>query len=297
MKSCRQVVASVTSEISVLSGHWTKPRFSRVPKAKPLTNEEFLRCVCDYLPMDAVVWNLNGHGRCGSLAQVTGLEENHFYLFDGESILAASHAIEELALEEAKGSLLAVMQDFQHFEPHRERYWQLAATLDRVRVIGKGRRRPSHDHLKFITTRQRTLLKYWAVSYEGPRASVMLIGRQHNQAAEFEQKQFIGFYTFDAKLIASMRQNVEDILSARSPVMREFERLLTIDQAARETGLRFDRELRNVEAAFHKLRLNGNRYRPRDLAAAIERSLGRLRRFAGQLPARVGAEHKSDLND
>src|SRR5206468_11554281 len=107
--------------------------------------------------MDASVWNTDEQGRPCSCAVAGGLLENHFYLFDAEAILAASHAIEELALEEANGLLLATMQEFKYFEPHRERYWQLAATLEEARVIAKGKRPPRHGHLKFNATNHRTL--------------------------------------------------------------------------------------------------------------------------------------------
>ena len=64
---------------------------------KPLTNEHFLRHVRDYLPMDASVWNIDERGKPGSGAQASGLAEACVYHFDGEAVLAASHAIEEIA--------------------------------------------------------------------------------------------------------------------------------------------------------------------------------------------------------
>ena len=93
-----------------------------VLKKKPLSNEVFLRHVRDYLPMDASVWDTDDKGKPCSCALSAGMVENRFYRFDAEAFLAASHAIEELALEEACGFLLATMQEFRHFEPHRERY-------------------------------------------------------------------------------------------------------------------------------------------------------------------------------
>src|SRR5437879_13501270 len=115
--------------------------------------------------MDASVWNTDEKGKPCSCALSSGMMENHFYRFDAEAILAVSHAIEELALEEANGFLLATMQEFKNFEPHRERYWQLAATLEDARVIAKGRRLPRHVHLKFIATDATTLAPFWTVLY------------------------------------------------------------------------------------------------------------------------------------
>src|SRR6266545_2969031 len=148
--------------------------------------------------MDASVWNTDEKGRLTSCAIASGMVENHFYLFDAEAILAGSHAIEELALEEASGFLLATMQEFKNFEPHRERYWQLAATLEEARVIAKGKRPARHGHLKFSDTSDRTLAQFWTVLYLGRRRQALLVCRQANQAKAFEQRRFDGFYTFDS---------------------------------------------------------------------------------------------------
>ena len=56
-------------------------------KKKPLSNEDFLRHVRDYLPMDASVWNTDEKGKPSSCAIASGMLENHFYLFDAEAIL------------------------------------------------------------------------------------------------------------------------------------------------------------------------------------------------------------------
>src|SRR5256885_10325518 len=128
--------------------------------------------------MDASVWNTDQNGKPCSCAVSTGMVERHFYRFDAEAMLAASHAIEEVALEEADGFLLATMQEFKHFEPHRERYWQLAATLEEARVIAKGKRPPRHGHLKFFSINRRALEQYWTVLYQGHRRQAMVICRQ-----------------------------------------------------------------------------------------------------------------------
>src|SRR5207249_11388916 len=111
--------------------------------------------------MDASVWNTNEKGKPSSCAIATGMLENHFYLFDAEAILAASHAIEELALEQANGTLLATMQRFKQFEPHRERYWQVAPTLADVRLIAHGKQPPPHGHSKFTATNPHATPPFW----------------------------------------------------------------------------------------------------------------------------------------
>jgi len=260
-----------------------------VLKKKSLSNEVFLRHVRDYLPMDASVWNTDEKGKLTSCAIASGMVENHFYLFDAEAILAASHAIEELALEEANGFLLATMQEFKNFEPHRERYWQLAATLAEARVIARGKRLPRHGHLKFITTSHRTIAQFWTVLYQGRPHQAMLVCRQANQAKAFEQRRFEGFYTFNSGLIVRLRRDIEDILSGRAWQMREFERLHAIDRAAKQLGAEFNREHRAVEDAVRKLQIDGDRYQPRDFAADLARSLNRLKTVGNKLPGLMGA--------
>ena len=48
--------------------------------------------------MDASVWNTDEKGKPCSCAISLGMIENRFYLFDSEAVLAASRAIEELAV-------------------------------------------------------------------------------------------------------------------------------------------------------------------------------------------------------
>jgi len=258
-----------------------------VLKQKPLSNEEFLRRVRDYLPMDAAVWDTDERGEpcCGPVSGET--VENRLYVFDAEAVLSASHAIEEIALEEATGSLLATMQDFRHFAPHRERYWQLAATLDRVRVVARGRKRPPHGHLQFIPSGHETLRRFWTVLYEGAETHAMLICRQANEGDRFERRRFIGFYSFSAKLIAGVRRDLEQILAGKSSHMREFLRLMAIDQAAKRIDASFDREHKAVAAAIRKLKTDGDRYDSRRFAADLERSLNNLRELNAALPAQI----------
>ena len=257
-------------------------------KKKLLSNEVFLRHVRDYLPMEASVWNTDENGKPCSCAISSGMVENHFYLFDAEAILAVSHAIEELALEEANGFLLATMQEFKHFEPHRERYWQLAATIEEARVIAKGKRPPRHGHLKFFAMNRQTLAEFWTVLYQGHRRQAMLVCRQANGAKVFEQKRFDGFYTFNAGLIERVRREIEEILAGRALRMREFERLLAIDRAAKRLGAEFAREHRTVEEALRRIRTAGDRYEARHLAADLEKSLSRLKHLTDKLPGLVG---------
>jgi len=239
--------------------------------------------------MDASVWNTDEHGKPCSCAVAGGLLENHFYLFDAEAVLAASHAIEELALEEANGTLLATMQRFKHFEPHRERYWQLAATLADVRVIAHGKQPPRHGHLKFIATNHKSLGLFWTVLYQGHDRQATLVCRHTNTAKTFEEKRFEGCYTFNRELIARVRQDLEQILSGRAARVREFERLLAIDQAAKKLAAEFTREQKAVDSALRKLQTAGDHYPPRHFEAVVQKSLSRLKQLTDRLPDLIGA--------
>ena len=239
--------------------------------------------------MDASVWNTDEHGKPCSCAVAGGLLENHFYLFDAEAVLAASHAIEELALEEANGTLLATMQGFKHFEPHRERYWQLAATLADVRVLAHGKQPPRHGPLKFIAANHQALGPFWTVLYQGHRRQAMLVCRQTHAAKIFEEKRFEGCYTFDREWIARVRQGLEQILAGRASRMREFERLQAIDQAAKKLAAEFTREQKAVDSALRKLQTAGDHYPPRHFEAVVQKSLGRLKQLTDGLPDLIGA--------
>jgi hypothetical protein len=234
--------------------------------------------------MDATVWNTDEHGRPCSRAVTNGLLEDHFYLFDAEAILAASHAIEELALEEANGTLLATMQGFKHFEPHRERYWQLAATLAEVRVLAHGKQPSRHGHLKFIPAIPAVLRPFWAVLYQGKRRQALLVARQTNRANLFEEKRFEGCYTFNRELIARVRRDLDQLLAGRAERMAEFERLLAIDHAAKRLAAEFTREHKAVESALRKLHTAGQHYPPRHFEATVQQSLNRLKRLTDRLP-------------
>ena len=238
--------------------------------------------------MDASVWNTDEHGRPNSCAVTGGLLENHFYLFEAEALLAASHAIEELALEEANGTLLAAMQEFKHFEPHRERYWQLAATLADVRVVAHGKQPPRHGHLKFIATNHKALGSLWTVLYQGHRGQAMLVCRQTNRAKAFEEKRFEGCYTFDREWIARMRQDLDQILAGRAARLQEFERLIAIDQAAKKLAAEFTREHKAVDNALRKLRGAGDLHPTRHFEAVVQQSLNRLKQLTDRMPGLVG---------
>jgi hypothetical protein len=234
--------------------------------------------------MEAAVWETDAHGNpCGN-GLCGRLVENEFYLFDSEALQAVAHAVEDYALDEARGVLLAVIQDFAHFENNRERYWQLAATLEQVKVLGKGKTPRRHGHLQFCNTAESELNRFWTLLYSGPRNQVMLLCRQANEAEDFESKQFIGFYTFNRDLIAQVRREITDLMGGECPALREFTRMRTIDQAAKQLKGDFVEELEAVEQALRKLQTRGAKYQAKHFVSDLEKTIQRLQQWKVRIP-------------
>jgi hypothetical protein len=248
------------------------------------SNQEFLAGVRDYMHLGALVREPDAEGRPSRDAMLADLRENAFYLFDGEAMRAITHAVEDLALEEANGRLMAAFQDFSQFEPHRERYGQLAATIDQVEVIAASTVPRRVRRVAFTTDRRGACRPFWFVLYEGRRAHVLLIGRQMNSAREFEEKQFLGFYTFDPRVLQRVRRDVEDLRAGRGSTMREFARQHAIDHAAKQMQTEFALQTQALHQALRRLQLDGVRYRTRNFASDLEKGLSRLSQWKARLP-------------
>jgi hypothetical protein len=218
-----------------------------VPSNKPLANDDFLKRVRDYLPMDAAAWELDAAGKPVRKVPQDELKDNTFYGVDAEAMVAASHAIEDLALDEANGFLMASFQDIQNFESQRERYWQIAATIDEVQVIHGGTKPRRDGRVRFASMHGTALERYWVVLYQGRRAQALLLSRQTNAATAVEEKAFSGFYTFDARIIQSVRREVGLMLTKDQTQLSEYERLLAFAAAARLLQESFLREKARLE--------------------------------------------------
>ncbi len=246
--------------------------------------QEFLTGVRQYLSAYALVRETDAHGRPGRNALTTGLGENAFYLFDAEAVCAVGHAIEDMALEEADGTLLAAFQQFKNFEPHRERYLHLAATIERAEILATGTAPRGTRHLKFTKDAKSSLQDFRIVLYQGRHRQALMIGRQANQAAAFDDRQFTGFFTFNPRLIASVRQDVMDVVAGRAPLLREFTRLHALDQAAKQIKSEFAREKDAVDHAVARLLTDSRRYRAKNFASDLEKGLSRLHQWKTRLP-------------
>jgi hypothetical protein len=238
--------------------------------------------VDEYLPTDAAGIAVGASEQSEPVASVDLLNGNTFYLFSSDALLAASHAIEDLALDEANGSLLVVLQDFDNFNNDRERYALLAATIDGVEIVGCGRKPRHCGRVQFITADQNALKDFWVVLYQGRQTQALVMSRQTHRTNTFEDRTFVGFYTFDARLIARVRQDIECLLHGESPGLREYDRLREIDRTVKEVRLVLRQEQLALESTLNKLQFG--RVQLRALASCIDSIVHRLQSIKNMLP-------------
>ena len=250
---------------------------------KGLSNHEFLTGVREYLPSENGIYETDCSGNSLETIPFKHIEENTFYLFDSDALLAFTHTIEDHALEAANGSLIAAMQDAKQFEPQRERYWQLAATIDDVQVIANGKLPPRSGRLKFCNDGKALVKSFWMVLYQGRKSQAMLLCEQVNDSKIFDEKKFIGFYTFNSRIISQAREDFAELLSGGCPELRRFAELHKIDRAAKHLKVEFDREKKAMEIAIQKLQSH-EKYQPKHFLAELNKTLERLNRLQTHLP-------------
>ncbi len=216
------------------------------------------------------------------VSSVDLLNGNTFYLFSIDALLAASRAIEDLALDEANGNLLIVFQDFEYFTAERERYALLAATVDSLEVVGCGRKPRHCGRIRFISSNQSALKDFWVVLYQGVRAQALMMSRQVSCSEAFEDRTFVGFYTFDSRLIARVRRDIECLLRGESPELHEYDRMQKIDHLIKEVRAILYQEHTALQATLEKLQ--SGRVQPRALASRIDSIVERLQTIKTRLP-------------
>ena len=236
------------------------------------SNDAFTTRVREYLTMEATTRQLNGPEKGN--ANDTGLAENVFYEFDADSFLALWHAVEDMALEEAAGWLIASIQEFSWLESQRERYEQLALTLDHVEVIGTGPTPRRIPRVRFKTEKKGALKKYRSIVYQGPQVQVAFLAEQANDAKDFDARRFIGFYTFESRLVERLKAD---------PV-REFARQRAIHNADREIQRELAVQREALAKAVRRWRLDDDRSRTREFVSELEKGLSRLVEWKNKIP-------------
>jgi hypothetical protein len=160
--------------------------------------------------------------RLGDLVTIPDSDLHH--VMDSKAMLAISHAIEDIAGEERKGELIATFQDFHNFLPHKTRYISLAEDLDAVRVWGCGKVPQKCGKVDFIQADEAKLLKYWLVLFDSEHTRAVLLCKQVNKAAKFEDKKFLGFYSFNPYLVQSIRWRFNLLSCGLSKVIAHWEK-------------------------------------------------------------------------
>jgi hypothetical protein len=160
--------------------------------------------------------------RLGDLVTIPDSDLHH--VMDPEAILAISHAIEDIAGEIRQGELIATFQDFKNFLPNKKRYKSLAEDLDAVRVWGSGEVPKNCGKIDFVQTEDPKLRRYWLVLFDSEEARAVLLCKQVNRATAFEDKKFIGFYSFNPYLVQSIRWRFNLLSSGLSRVMSHWEK-------------------------------------------------------------------------
>lgn len=259
---------------------------------KGFSNQEFIGRVRECLPEENGIYETDASGNCLEPVRLSGLEENTFYLFDSDAALAFSHAVEDLALEDASGNLLAAMQNFAQFESNRERYGQLSATLEKVEVIACGKMPRRNGRMKFCRDANGLVKKFWMTLYEGKKSQAMFLGEQSNAAEVFDDKMFTGFYTFNPRIVAQTRDDMAESLAGRCPELRQFAQLHRIDRAAKHLKIEFAREKAAMDIAMGKLQGHGKKYQGKHFLSDLNKTLERLNRLQTHLPELVVEQQK-----
>ena len=244
----------------------------------------FLASIREYLPMDAVIRETDAKGNPGANALYGELAENTFYIFDADAMCAVGHAIEDLALEEANGQVMSAFQHFGNFETHRERYCQLAATVDRVQALAAGPKPRAVRRIQFIRDSKSAGKAFWMVSYEGHHRHALLVCRQMNRPEYFEDGKYTGFYTFDPHLVSRFRNDMIESAKGAGSDLREFGRLQALDHAAKQIQQVFANEKETLSAAFRKLMRSAGQYHADSFASDLDKGVSRLLQWKTRLP-------------
>lgn len=234
--------------------------------------------------MDAEVWDTVAEEERRPV--VPGeIQENTFYVFDDEALMAYSHAVEDIAFEEANGTMLTCCQDFKNFPPDLvERYSQLAATIDRVEVVGGGRAPRARGGLKFGSLARSALKEFRVSLFESRGANILFIAQEMASSRDGAGKKYIGFYSMSPEVVERLSKDILGARHGKNSGLSEFNRLQVIDRAAKQINIEFSREKDLVGAAIGKLQTNCQRYNVHNFTRDLQKSLDHLDQWKIRLP-------------
>lgn len=163
--------------------------------------------------------------RSESLSEIVVLPASDVtHLFNHEAMLAASHAIEDLARDTGCGELIATFQRIENFTAQRDRYLEIADEIDAVRVWAEGEPPGRTADIDFVPIFHPLLTRYWVVLFESPDVHAVLFCKQANDSQEFARKVFSGFYSFNPFLVRCIRRRFSLLAAGVDGVVDHFER-------------------------------------------------------------------------
>ncbi len=236
--------------------------------------------------MAAGIWEADSKGNPVGDGFSATLQENTFFHFDAEAVQALSHAIEELALEEASGSLAAAIQHFSDFDQFRERFWQLGATLEKVQVFGRGQPPRRHGHASFIKASD-SLGAFWIVLFQGRHSQVLLCCRQTNAARLIEERRYAGFYSLEPNVVEEAKQQLLKMAKGHLADLPMFSRVERMDQAGKELAKLLGRHQRTLSSGLEKLKVGSGQYHAVDFLSDLDNTLNELSQWKHRLPGLI----------
>jgi hypothetical protein len=130
------------------------------------------------------------------------------------------------------------------------------------------------------------------VLYEGQRFQAMLLCEQVNDAKKFDEKKFVGFYTFNPRIVAQAREDMTESLGGDCPGLKRFARLQQMDQAAKKIKVEFAREKEAIDIAIKKLQNHEKHYRAKHFIEDLNNTLERLNRLQAHWPELIVEQQK-----
>ncbi len=151
-------------------------------------------------------------------------ESDVHHLLSAPLILALSHTIEDIAMETGEGELIASFQHLDNFEIHKKRYCTISKSIDTVRVWGEGEKPKGCKEIDFVSACHPKIARYWMVLFDSPHCRAVLMCKQINRAVQFEDKRFVGFYSFNPYLVQSIRWRFNLLTSGLCKMVNHWEK-------------------------------------------------------------------------
>ncbi len=181
-----------------------------VTKCEKETARRFKRTIKKYLcpkkSQSRAVPIRKAHQKSITLGEAVVVPDSDLHhVFDHDTVLAVSRAIEDLASEVREGELIATFPTFEDFLPEKKRYAGIANDVDAVRIWAAGHPPKAAGKIDYVVSHHPKLQKYWIVLFQSEKARAVLMCRQLNGAKIREEKRFVGFYSFNPYLVESIR--------------------------------------------------------------------------------------------